>query len=635
MTGKVSTQTEQAVFTGLKLMPGNIQDYWKFLTVGQGVTPKPETHPAATTHRGFPLPTWAVSMSPQQAVEGGYSPTRDIKPEGYDPRSWFQDESGKWFYVGDPSYGRGGRPTQNTVEWRVSGQGERGQISPPGGWGQSPGAITDNPFVAGYPSDTGERLTYPSPSMPPSTYSPPVNPQEFGSTFEPTSTYEGMTPTGPNEYLPSEAGANIPTYEAMTPTETGGYYPSESWNVPTNESMYPTGPEQYLPSESWNAPTNEAMMPTGPEEYRGGAEAANVPTSEWMMPTGPEEYLPSEGANIPTGEAQWPTGPEEYLQSEAGANIPTEEGMVPEWPAEYLQDEGAGVADEGVSAAPVDQTYYYPAGDGSYTQMDSSGNPVTQQPGLANIPGVTFQTPGGPSDLPNMGPLYYNPATRSWVSRAAGTVAGIPGAIGRGIRGAAGTVGNVARGIGTGIRTAIETPGYSSPEYLRSIGYQPGQGTESLWPGAPTGATEGSGGIGGAGVAGQGGSFYGGLYAPHGVGGALPGSFAGLGQGAHGNLGTWWDRYYRQLMKGGRDPMLGYGSDSAISRYARAMGGGGGGGYRGGGPAMQPYAASRGFAGDIGAPGPAAAGGQAAAAQVAQDVSRTVRGPSGRAMSPV
>jgi hypothetical protein len=70
--------------------------------------------------------------------------------------------------------------------------------------------------------------------------------------------------------------------------------------------------------------------------------------------------------------------------------------------------------------------------------------------------------------------------------------------------------------------------GYSSPDYLRGIGYDPGQGTGSLWPGTP------SGGYGGYGVGGAGGSFFGQLSGVR--GGPLGGAFQGLGSGGGGSV---------------------------------------------------------------------------------------------------
>ncbi len=104
------------------------------------------------------------------------------------------------------------------------------------------------------------------------------------------------------------------------------------------------------------------------------------------------------------------------------------------------------------------------------------------------------------------------------------------------------------------INNIMNNPGYSSPDYLRSIGYQPGQGRDSLWPGGPGsfgdtatgGASPGdfyqvangpniipmTGGVGGAG-----GSFFGGQGN---LAMSLPGSFAGLGAGGGGgSLGAW------------------------------------------------------------------------------------------------
>jgi hypothetical protein len=114
--------------------------------------------------------------------------------------------------------------------------------------------------------------------------------------------------------------------------------------------------------------------------------------------------------------------------------------------------------------------------------------------------------------------------------------------------------------LGRSLGNLFSQPGYSSPDYLRSMGYQQGQGSQSLWPGGPgrfgegiaTGgespgdyyrvASEGAnvipftGGVGGAG-----GSFYGGNLAPH-WGSTAIGFGGGLGGGGPVNvsaLGGW------------------------------------------------------------------------------------------------
>jgi hypothetical protein len=75
--------------------------------------------------------------------------------------------------------------------------------------------------------------------------------------------------------------------------------------------------------------------------------------------------------------------------------------------------------------------------------------------------------------------------------------------------------------------------GYYSPQYLRSIGYEPGQGTDSLWPGGPP--ASGPNTVGDYGVGGGGGSFFHDLAGVR--GGPLAGAFAGLGSGGGGEIG--------------------------------------------------------------------------------------------------
>lgn len=191
---------------------------------------------------------------------------------------------------------------------------------------------------------------------------------------------DGMAPFDPQQYLPSNAGANIPTPgESQIPHETGQFMPYESMNVPTGEGGY--SEPQFYPSEGANIPTDQDYVyPNDPQQYSSPAE--NVPTSESMAPAGTNEFLPSAGANVPTNEYMSPTDPQQYYDSSAGANIPTNESMLPTGPEEYLPSTTGEMSayDPGADYGPAQDTSYYPAGDGSYVQLDGNGDPVDVLP---------------------------------------------------------------------------------------------------------------------------------------------------------------------------------------------------------------------------------------------------------------
>ena len=386
-------------------------------------------------------------------------------------------------------------------------------------------------------------------------------------------------------------------------------------NVPTGPEANAVDPFTQLLNQYLNDPSGY-LASTGP--IPGINNEMPLPVQGGVdVPTGPEANVAGAGPDFdsttmnilgvpleagPTAPFAEPT-PIPGASGEAANSIPDGQGGM------YFYDEnwnwvgssaGQGGADDIPTAPGV-----APAAAPAQPVDTQSGQTFNYSPDLLLPPGAPGSTAGGVQ-----GPLYHvDPQGNVFdkagnlIRSAAGAVAGAPGAIARGVKGIPGAVGNVARELGTGIRNAIETPGYSSPDYLRSIGYEPGQGTDSLWPGAPTGPTDNppdsitqsSGGLGGGGVGGEGGSFYGGLYAPHGVGGPLPGSGSVFGQGSHGMIP--WDYFARMArlrMLTGGDPTLGFGMlntapGAAIPRFTPGVGSGVGGrgvgaGIRGGGP---------------------------------------------------
>ena len=166
-------------------------------------------------------------------------------------------------------------------------------------------------------------------------------------------------------------------------------------------------------------------------------------------------------------------------------------------------------------------------GEGSPSTV-ASGSDVPPPPGAGGLVSPP-DVPSIPYQLPNLPP---------WVKFIPGGQYAIAG---RNLFNLGSRAGSMAknlfrnRGGGTpGVQAPpvnrADAGGYFSPEYLRSIGYEPGQGVGSLWPGVP------QGGFGGGGISGQGGSFFGQLSGVR--GGPLPGSFAGLGAGGGGALGS-------------------------------------------------------------------------------------------------
>lgn len=162
--------------------------------------------------------------------------------------------------------------------------------------------------------------------------------------------------------------------------------------------------------------------------------------------------------------------------------------------------------------------------------------PIVQTPTDPRAPDVSLVPP---PNLPFVPSDWSNPLPGGDLPWWAATIPGVNQYLtGRNIVGAGikagqaiyNTAGRIRQGLGNVIPN-LHTPnfasggGYYDPSYLRSIGYEPGQGTGSLWPGG--GPTGGAFDVGGYGVGGAGGSFFHDLAG--GRGGPLPGATFGLG----------------------------------------------------------------------------------------------------------
>lgn len=100
------------------------------------------------------------------------------------------------------------------------------------------------------------------------------------------------------------------------------------------------------------------------------------------------------------------------------------------------------------------------------------------------------------------------------------TAAQVAKGIGGAIAGIPGTVGNIGGAIANNI---MNDPGWSDPNYLASMGYTPGAGTGSWWPGQASNTNFGAGG--------EGGSFFGGTMNLNPMGGDISGSNNPFGAG--------------------------------------------------------------------------------------------------------
>lgn len=106
------------------------------------------------------------------------------------------------------------------------------------------------------------------------------------------------------------------------------------------------------------------------------------------------------------------------------------------------------------------------------------------------------------------------------------------------------TIADAAGGL---VDNIVNDPGYSSPSYLRSIGYNEGQGEGSLFPAGVTGPTAGAFDVGASGVGGGGGSFFHGgasAGAQHGAT-SVAGAFGRYGLGSAGatSIAPWFRKY--------------------------------------------------------------------------------------------
>jgi hypothetical protein len=296
-----------------------------------------------------------------------------------------------------------------------------------------------------------------------------------GATFEDRNTYVG------GRYSPA-GGFTIPGGVALAPSEYNLFTPSQRQSLgimdiaPRNQAGQI---ERYYPGKPGNIFSRGFSTLTNP-----GRAAGNFWAEHFGGDRGNRDWSPSQLAAA--GVPYYPEG------------SPTSEALGPLLEKAFGGDDrGGGLRMGGVFGTP---------GTGAPTRNVAgligtvAGNALFPGLGVATGPAAKwlagkFQFGGGPRGNP-----VARPATQPQSQPVRGS--------------------NAPSG------------GNFSPQYLRSIGYEPGQGTDSLWPGG--GSSAGPRDVGAYGVGGGGGSFFHDL--PGVRGGPLAGSFAGLGAGSGGTI---------------------------------------------------------------------------------------------------
>lgn len=312
--------------------------------------------------------------------------------------------------------------------------------------------------------------------------------------------------------------------------QTIGYTPNQAnddFSGPDFPPAYPSGGGYPYSPQDFGVSSTPDAFPFYINDFPGGVSAgdlANVPSN-----IGPQVETPGGGGfgpgtfndtyPLPGNDFQWPFDISQFPSGEGNitadqlANPPGAIGPGEfQWPffVDQFPTPGGGVADTsgggGGGATPAnaysDPNAYAPSANPP-SPPDSSLMP--------NAPGFVNANPSQ-GMLDNQGNVI--PGTALSASDAANkyNMEQFPGGggVGQFFKDAAGNIVNGAgqivqaagNAVGGLINNIMNDPGYSSPDYLRSMGYGEGQGTNSLWPGTPSSS--------GFGVGGEGGSFFGG-----------------------------------------------------------------------------------------------------------------------------
>lgn len=498
-----------------------------------GIAPARDVGPGSPGVFGGEMPLPPEVIPPNLKIPGGASSFDEYNNSLYNP-NFGSIGTNPLYAANRPAAGfQPGGPTSMSTDFPFGAPDVTPIPSSPGTIEAAGGGFDftpTNPRDAFVQNALGRGITPMPPDVYQNIYNPPTNEGVYpGSVAYSPPTYnpptnEGMYPTDmgyfPPDNPPNLWSGNIPDTvynpppnEFMAPPTTDVYQPHGFANVSPNETMYPTDMGYFpadqppdlssgnIPDTVYNPPPNEAMYPNY-VDYPAGTEAT---------------YYPSDQTEPAYAGGEWPYYIDQFQTPEdtsvAAGDYPTPPGVVPDVlpagnvgvnPAYY--GPGADVMQSPGNIFPGQQ----PIATGQPGQLDQFGNP---------IPGTAL-TPADEAARFNLAPFGGQPGLVDQLRQATDwqgfvdTAKRLGISISDAVKAVGGTIGNVAGKVGGSISNFLNQPG-PTPQDLVDMGYQPGQGAGSLYPGGVTGL-----GQGGFGVGGGGGSFF---HGGASVGATLPG----------------------------------------------------------------------------------------------------------------
>jgi hypothetical protein len=330
-------------------------------------------------------------------------------------------------------------------------------------------------YTPDYPYGGDDSLPPPANMVPEPSLAPDLEPRFGGHGSYPISN------PAPNETMyPNDMGFFPQDYP---PDFNNQSFPDTVYNPAPNDFMAPPANDIYrdYPSNPNPAP-NEFMAPPTNDVYQDYPSNPNPAPNETMYPTGTSGYYD------PTGNSYDFSGSpvNAFSPPDIFANGPADPGAGFQWP--FFIDQFStpgGVPDTGGGGGGNVSPDAY---SDPNTYAPSPGNPQTINP---NDPNNNLTRGGQSMPLyPTANDVFPQPSMMDELGRPTdwrGAGQFVKDAAGN-IRDAAGRIVQAAGEAATGIfNNIMNDPGYSSPGYLQSIGYRPGQGTGSMWPGGSEG----------------------------------------------------------------------------------------------------------------------------------------------------
>jgi hypothetical protein len=355
--------------------------------------------------------------------------------------------------------------------------------------------------------------------------------------------------------LPGELG-----YPNMGP---GNYQPTYGKPVASMQEPFYPGANIEPPELPGNIgggdwPYDVRDFPSTPNEPSPFFDPFETPQTADIFGPSPFGDYPGSPDFTPS-DAYLPSAPDDIRMAGPPTTPPNREGFEPMFGGTDFGPSGSvGFGDQpnyNYAYGPNGETYVY---DQNWQWLGQTGgeSPTQGQPstvaygGNAPPPAPGFFTPNtsAPSQAPfsNMPSMtwdaghnvYYDPnANKQGFLDELGNPTDWKGAgqlvkgAGQFFKDAAGNIVNAAGHIvqaagnaaNTFINNIMNEPGYSSPDYLASMGYTPGAGTGSWWPGQASNTNFGAGG--------EGGSFFGGTMNLNPMGGDISGANNPFGAG--------------------------------------------------------------------------------------------------------